>query len=135
MKEIFSSAALSFLEEPNYMVLGTISRGGVPHLTVVWFAYHDGMLKISITKERVKYKNILRDPRVACVIEDRNNHYRYLQIRGKVVDIEEDPEYVFGDFLCERYERDPNYRYDPVRKKEGRITVSIRPEGYYAKGL
>ena len=135
MEHNFPKSIISFLAEPNYMVLGTIGKTGMPHLTVVWFAYHDGLLKISITKERIKYKNILRDPRLACLIYDQKNPYRYLQVRGRVIDIQEDPEYIFGDFLCERYNRDPDYRYDPVRKKEGRVTVSIKPEGRYSKGL
>lgn len=117
------------------MVLGTIGKIGTPQLTIVWFFYDNGLFKISITKTRIKYKNILRDPRVSCLIYDQHNPYRYLQVRGTVAKIEEDPEYVFGDFLCNRYGRDENYRRDPVRKKEGRITVSIRPDGFYSKGL
>lgn len=131
----FSKPILSFLKEPHYMVLATIGKTGVPQLTVVWFFYENGLIKISITKTRVKYKNILRDSRVSCLIYDRTNPYRYLQVRGTVVNIEDDPEFVFGGFLCERYGRDENYRRDPIRKKEGRITVSIKPDGFYAKGL
>lgn len=135
MHQGFPQPILSFLAEPNYMVIGTIGKEGVPHLTVVWFYYDEELLKVSVTKTRVKYKNIIRDPRVSCLIYDRNNAYRYLQITGKVVKINEDPDYAFGGFLCERYERDENYRHDPVRKKEGRITIYIQPDKYYAKGL
>ena len=131
----FPQSILAFLEAPNYMILGTIGKAGTPHLTIVWFFYDKGLFKISITKTRVKYKNILRNPRVSCLIYDRSDPYRYLQIRGAVVKIEEDPEYIFGDFLCARYGRDENYRRDPVRKKEGRVTVNIRPDGFYSKGL
>lgn len=126
---------LSFLTEPNYMVIGTLGKSGIPQLTIVWFSYKDGFFKVSITKERVKYKNILRDPRVGCLIYDRNNPYRYLQIQGTVEKIEKDPEYIFGAYLCERYGRDENYRRDPVRKKEGRVTLFIHTNGYYSKGL
>lgn len=135
MEPQFSQSILSFLKEPNYMVIGTIGKTGIPQLTIVWFAHENGLFKISITKERIKYRNIIRNPLVGCLIYDRNNPYRYLQIRGMVTNIEEDPNYIFGDFLCERYGRDENYRHDPVRKKEGRIIVSIKPQGLYSKGL
>lgn len=135
MEPQFSQSILSFLKEPNYMIIGTIGKTGIPQLTIVWFAYENGLLKISITKERVKYKNILRDPRVSCLIYDRNSAYRYLQIRGIITKIEEDPDYIFGDFLCERYGRDENYRYDPVRKSESRIIVNIKPQSSYSMGL
>ena len=135
MIQDFSQSILSFLEEPNYMIVGTIAKAGIPHLTIVWFSYDNGLFKISITKTRVKYKNILRDPRVSCLIYDRNNPYRYLQVKGVVVKIEKDPGYIFGDFLCARYWRDKSYRNNPVRKKEERITVSIKPDGFFAQGL
>lgn len=135
MKNDLPKQVISFLQEPNYMVIGTIGKNGIPQLTTVWFSYEDGLLNISITKTRVKYKNILRDPRVGCLIYDTGNPYRYLQIKGQVVKIEEDPEYKFGDFLCARYGRDENYRKDPVHKKEGRLIIRIKPETFYSKGL
>lgn len=131
----FPQPILAFLEEPNYMVIATIGKTGAPQLTIVWFFYDNELFKISIAKTRIKYKNMLRDPRVSCLIYDRSNPYRFLQISGAVEKIEEDSEYIFGDFLCERYERNENYRRDPLRKKEGRITVSIKPDRFYPKGL
>lgn len=115
------------------MVLGTIGKDDVPQLTVVWFVYVNGLLKLTITKERVKYKNILCNPRVGCLIYDQKDPYRYVQIRGKVIDVAEDSEYRFGDSLCERYGREAAYRYNPKRKNEGRVIVSILPEHYSFK--
>ena len=62
-------------------------QDGSPQVTPVWFDYDGKHIRINSALGRVKDKNIRRDPRVSLSIQDPENPYRYIQIRGKVVDI------------------------------------------------
>jgi hypothetical protein len=57
----------------------------------VWFDWNGEHVKFSPTKTHQKYQNLNRDRRIALSIVDPENLYRYLEIRGEVVRIEEDP--------------------------------------------
>lgn len=130
----FPKNILDFFKEPNYMVLGTLNKNGSPQMTIVWFEYADGVFKISTTMERIKYKNVARDPRVACVIYDRGNPYRYIQIQGSVVNITTEGGHDFIDHLSRRYTGNPTYKNDPERK-ENRVIISITPARYSGVGF
>jgi len=64
-------------------------EGWKPAGTPVWLDYDGKFVRINSAKGRVKDKNIRRDPRVSIAIQDPANAYRYLEIRGKVVEITE----------------------------------------------
>ena len=52
---------------------------------------------------RQKYKNLQQDPRIALSIVDPENPYRYLEIRGRVVRIDPDPDFAFIDSMAQKY--------------------------------
>src|SRR5436190_23082267 len=91
----------------------------------VWFEWDGTYLKISQTKARQKFHNITNNPRVALSITDPENPYRYLEIRGFVDKIEDDPDPIFIDDLSERYLGQRPY---PMHQPEDeRVIVYIRP--------
>ena len=51
-----------FISPPRIAMVATIGKDGLPQLTPNWYAYTDGEIIISITKQRVKYRNVIRDP-------------------------------------------------------------------------
>jgi hypothetical protein len=58
---------------------------------------------INAAKGRVKDRNMWRDPRVTLTIQDRDNLYRYLEVRGRVVEITEAGTDAHIDSLAKRY--------------------------------
>ncbi len=70
--------------------LATILPDGSPQVTPVWFNMEGGDLWINSAKGRVKDRNMRARPQVALCILDPQNPYRYLQIRGRVVEITEE---------------------------------------------
>lgn len=48
-------------------------------------------------------KNLQRDDRIALSIVDPANPYRYLEIRGRVVRIDPDPDKAFIDSMAKKY--------------------------------
>ena len=105
------------------------SRGprGEPQSHPVWFEYADGQLLISTGTDRQKYRNIRRDPRVAVSILDPDNPYHYVEVRGRVVEIESDPATAFLDRLARRYLGLDTYPYEKRRAVE-RVIVHIQPD-------
>ena len=83
--------------------MATIGARGEPQSTPVWFGWDGIYIRVSQTKRQQKYRNLLRDPRVALSIVDPLNPYRYLEVRGAAVAFEDDPDRSFVDSLARKY--------------------------------
>jgi len=69
------------------LFLATIMPDGTPQVTPVWFNLdEEGHVLVNTAAGRVKDINMQKRPRVAMVIQNLNDPYRYVQIRGKVVE-------------------------------------------------
>ncbi|MBI4157624.1 PPOX class F420-dependent oxidoreductase [Candidatus Woesebacteria bacterium] len=130
----FPENIVDFLREPNYLVFGTNGKNGYPQMTIVWFEFKDGIFRISTVADRIKYKNVKRDPKVTILIYDRGNPYRYVQIRGDVAGITREGGHDFIDHLSSRYTGNAKYKADPERK-EDRVIISIKPKSLYSVGF
>jgi PPOX class probable F420-dependent enzyme len=72
---------VEFLARPLLMRLATLGADGYPQVTPVWYMQQDGRLVASTEKERIKHRNILRNPRVGASIDD-DHPYRGISIKG-----------------------------------------------------
>ncbi|HEY4689188.1 MAG TPA: pyridoxamine 5'-phosphate oxidase family protein [Anaerolineae bacterium] len=54
----------------NNIWIATVRPDGRPHLTPVWFAWHEGRLYLCIDPGSVKAKNLAQNRRVALALED-----------------------------------------------------------------
>ncbi|MEM0444336.1 MAG: PPOX class F420-dependent oxidoreductase [Candidatus Caldarchaeum sp.] len=82
----FDEQALKIIHGRNFAFIATANPDGSPQVTPVWIDEEDGYLLVNTVVGRVKERNTKRDPRVALAIPDRLNFYRYLYIKGRVVD-------------------------------------------------
>jgi PPOX class probable F420-dependent enzyme len=73
----------AFLEQKNFAVLGTVSRSGAPHLTVMWYVLDGDEIVFNTKAGRAKESNLARDPRVSLLVYDGSG-YRYIRIDGRV---------------------------------------------------
>jgi len=69
--------------------LATVGPDGAPQVTPVWIDYDGTSIRFNTAKGRVKVRNLARNPRVALSIQDPDNPYRYVQVRGRVVEATE----------------------------------------------
>jgi PPOX class probable F420-dependent enzyme len=77
-------AALSFARDHRRGVLVTQKRDGRPQLSNVMFAVDDaGVIRVSITADRAKYKNLVRDARASLHVT-RDDFYAYAVLEGDV---------------------------------------------------
>ena len=101
-----------------YVHLATLMTDGSPQVTPVWFEYDGEFIIVNSAIGRTKDRNMKRDARVALSIQDPDNPYRYLQIRGTVVEITTDGADASIDRLAFKYlglEQYPGRRPDEVR--------------------
>jgi PPOX class probable F420-dependent enzyme len=77
-------------ETKSFLHLATIMADGTPQVTPVWFDYDGERVRINTVRGRVKDRNMQKRPHVAGLIVDPANHYRYIQIRGTIVESTEE---------------------------------------------
>lgn len=98
-------------EKKSFAHLATTMADGSPQVTPVWCDYDGEHVLINSAKGRLKDRNIRRDPRVALSLCDPDNGYRYLEVRGRVVDIVEEGAVTHIDSLAQRYMGKDRYPY------------------------
>ena len=115
----------SLAKAPNFAAFTTLTRAGDPMTHIMWVDCDDDHVLINTEVHRAKFKNIQRDPRVAVTIMDRDNPYKYAEVRGRVTDSitgEEARRHI--DELSEKY---TGGRYsNPIQSE--RVVLKIKPE-------
>ncbi|MEX2143537.1 MAG: PPOX class F420-dependent oxidoreductase [Anaerolineales bacterium] len=76
-------------ETKAFAFLGTSMPDGSPQVTPVWFNVDGDHILINSAAGRQKDRNMRARPKIAMTIMDPTRPYRYLQVRGKVVEINE----------------------------------------------
>lgn len=104
----------------------TVGPDGGPQNNPVWFDWDGEYLRFSQTKARQKYRNVQKDPRVSLSIVDPENDYRYLEVRGRVVRIDEDPDKAFINRMAKKYIDQEVYPWS--RPGEERVVLVIEPD-------
>jgi PPOX class probable F420-dependent enzyme len=121
-----------FTGKKVFASLATLMADGSPQVTPVWFDYVDGKVRVNTARGRVKAKNMVPNARVALSLLDPENPYRYVQIRGKVIDVTEAGADAHIDSLAKKYLGQDKY---PFRKEgEVRILCTIEPSSVQATG-
>lgn len=127
-----SSHAL--LESHAFGMITTLrAKDGLLSTNPVSYTWEDGFVKISTIKSRVKYKNIVADPRVAFCVQSSSDIMDYLELRG-LATVEDDPEatLVHKQFM-KAYGEGPPADLDPPGAE--RVIITIRPQQISAPTL
>lgn len=126
MPELPASHA-DLLEKPTFAHLATVRPDGSLQSSVMWFHWDGSRIRMTHTRTRQKFANLSREPRVALSIADPSDGYRFLEVRGTVEKIDDDPGGAFCRSLQKRYGLD-----FPVLDADVRVIFTIRPERYIA---
>jgi PPOX class probable F420-dependent enzyme len=106
--------------------LATVMPDGSPQVTPVWCDYDGSHIRVNTAKGRVKDKNMRRNKKVALSIQDPDNAYRHIAVRGEVAEITEQGADDHIDALAQKYLGKSKY---PFRSPgEVRVIYKIRPE-------
>ncbi len=120
------------LERPLVSALATVLSDGTPQVTPVWFNFDSGYIYFNSARDRLKDRNLRARPYVAVTIVDPDNMYRYLAIRGPVVEITEQGGREHIDFLAKRYTGAE--RYGGMEPGMVRVKYTLAPEHVLAAG-
>ena len=105
--------------------VATVRPDGMLSVTPVGLMFDGEYVRFSTTRDRRKYRNLLRDDRVTMAVAHRNNPNRYVEIRGRAR-MEDDPDHTFIDALAHHYMGVDRYPFD--RPGQVRVTVTIVAE-------
>ncbi len=119
--------AEAFLKGKHFAKIAINKKNGYPHVTPIWYMYEDGKIIVNTTTDRVKYRNILRDPRVSFLVDDG---YPYLMILGKARVAKERDANKDIEALAIRYTGEEAGRRSARERywKQDRISLEIVPE-------
>jgi PPOX class probable F420-dependent enzyme len=115
---------LDLLTRPLFGHLATTRPDGSLQVTPMWFLFDGDELRFTTTRTRQKYRNLRHDPHLALSVNDPDQPYRYLEVRGEVSAIDPDPRGEFFDVLARRY----GMEYQPpVADAADRVVIRMRP--------
>jgi PPOX class probable F420-dependent enzyme len=117
---------LDLFQKKAFAHLATLMADGNPQTTPVWVDYDGKHVVINTAQGRQKDKNMQRDGRVALSISDPDNPYRYLEVRGRVVERTHNGADQHIDAMAQKYLGKDKY---PFRQPgEVRVIYKVAPE-------
>jgi PPOX class probable F420-dependent enzyme len=126
MTEILPAKYLDLFEKKAFASLATVMPDGQPQVTPVWVDFDGVHLLVNSAKGRQKDRNMRERPRVSLALIDPDNAYRYLEVRGRVVEVTEDGADAHIDKMAKKYLGADSY---PFRQPgEQRVIYKISPE-------
>ena len=109
------------------LVLATLREDGSVHLSTVWYRWDGEAFWISTNRDRQKYRNIERDPRVSVLVDDPPNETS-VSASGWIEAVAADEAAYDGTLaIVRRYVDDP-VAYLEERAGEPRVLLRLRPE-------
>ncbi|MEU3724550.1 PPOX class F420-dependent oxidoreductase [Streptomyces sp. NPDC031705] len=125
-RQVVPSSHEDLLRRPLFCHLATLRADGAPQVNPMWMLWENAELSFTTTTTRVKYTNVQRDARISVSINDPEQPYRYLEVRGRVHRILPDGEGEFFRRLAARYGLALDGRLPP--DVHTRVRLIIRPE-------
>ncbi len=121
---------VDLLTGPVFVALVTIMPDGQPQVTPVWANYDGTYVKVNSARGRQKDQNIVANPKVAVLAIDPQNGYRWLEVRGDVVEFDEAEGVNHINELSALYTGNPDYysmNTAANKDAETRVVYKIKP--------
>ncbi len=119
-------------KKKSFAHIATVMPDGSPQVTPVWFDMAGGKVRVNTARGRVKERNMKKGSRVALSIMDPENPYRYIQIRGTVVNVTEHGGDQHIDSLAKKYLGQDKYPFRTA--SEVRVIYEIEPSSFSTMG-
>lgn len=131
--EMTDEEVAEFVERSRTATMATIGPTGVPHLVAMWYAVIDGTIWFETKAKSQKVRNLRRDDRITCMIEDGLTYdtLRGVSIEGRAA-VVEDPDEIWsvGVNVWERYNGPYTEETRPLVEfmLHKRVAVRVEPE-------
>jgi PPOX class probable F420-dependent enzyme len=120
------------LKAKNFGHIATLRPDGSAHDVPVWVDVQDGRPVVNTAEGRAWSRNLERDPRVTLTVQNMENPYEYVTIRGHVAERTHEGADEHIDALAKKYLDEDEYRYR--RPGEQRVIIRVEPEYVHTHG-
>jgi PPOX class probable F420-dependent enzyme len=131
MSDLIPESFRDLIDGPVLVYIATTMPDGQPQLSVIWCNSDESHILINTTRGRQKDINIARDPRVTLLAVDPEDPYRFIEIRGEVVEVTEEGAVEHISELARLYTSHRGYygHFAPTerRHQETRLLCRIKP--------
>jgi PPOX class probable F420-dependent enzyme len=132
-----------FIHDNPQGVMTSFRRNGMPQLSIVTVYPRDGGVGVSITENRMKFKNLLRDPRCSLLISHADWWSGFLVFEGTAELTHSgntDPEKLRMArrhiFSATTRRRSADWaEYDRIANEDKRVAMLLRPHHVYGTAL
>lgn len=90
-------------DAPLFAHLATVRPDGTVQSNPMWFAVVGDEIHFTHTSKRQKFRNLQANPTMSLSITDPEKPYLYVELRGHLASVEEDPTGAFYVALQNRY--------------------------------
>jgi PPOX class probable F420-dependent enzyme len=129
---------LDLVQRPVLAVLSTVMADGQPQCTPVWCDVDGTNVQVNTMAEFQKAKNMRANPRVTLLAYELERPLRYLEIRGRVIEMTEEGAGAHLDRLTVAYTGMPKFFGDSVPAElEDKLTptkIVIKPTRVRTEG-
>jgi len=132
MSQTIEGRAEELLKDKNFVLVSTLRPDGSVHAAPAWVDVQDGRPVLNTAEGRAWPRNLERDPRVTLTVQNMENPYEYVTIRGRVAERTTEGADAHIDSLAMKYMGKESY---PFRQPgEQRVIVRVDPEYVHVYG-
>jgi PPOX class probable F420-dependent enzyme len=124
--------AEELLKGKNFAHIGTVRSDGSVQVAPTWVDVQDGRPVVNSAEGRAWVRNLERDPRITVEVENTENPYEYVEIRGRVAELTREGADEHIDSLAKKYLGQDEYPYR--QEGEQRVVIRVEPERVYVQG-
>ncbi|GAB3040128.1 PPOX class F420-dependent oxidoreductase [Parafrigoribacterium mesophilum] len=93
----------AILEQATIAHLATLRPDGRIQLNDMWFLFDGENIRFTHTNKRVKFRNLQLNPAMTLSVTDVHDRYRFVELRGRLSEVIDDPTGSFYQVLDRRY--------------------------------
>jgi PPOX class probable F420-dependent enzyme len=129
MDQVLGQDARRLLDRPAFAKLALRLPDGALQNTVMWYRVEENTVRMIAPAASAKARALQRSPRVALVVDDPDNPYAYVEIRGRAHVIHDDAA-ARSELrrIAERYIGDGAGAYVDGLSGAPRVLVVVQPE-------
>jgi PPOX class probable F420-dependent enzyme len=124
--------AEELLKAKNFCLVSTLRADGSVQGAPVWVDVEDGKPVLNTAEGRAWPRNLERDPRVTLTVQNMENPYEYLEVRGRVAERTHEGADEHINAMAKKYLDKDEY---PFRQPgEQRVILRVEPEVAHVRG-
>jgi PPOX class probable F420-dependent enzyme len=117
------------LAKPNPAVIATVRPDGQPVSVATWYLLDGDRILVNMDEGRARLEHLRQDPRVSLTALAQDDWYTHVSVRGRVVELADDPDLSGIDRLSTHYTGEPYSNRD-----RGRVNAWIEIDSWHGWG-